>query len=180
MIYIETPRLLLRDWKKEDIPSFTAMNSDPTVMKYFLKRLDKKESLEFYNKIQEEFLMYGYGLYAVEKKENGAFIGYTGFHNITFDVDFAPGVEIGWRLRHEEWNQGFATEAAKACFEYAKKHLPFRTIWSFTSLPNKSSEKVMQKIGMERIKEFSHPAVPENHPLKQHVLYKSNILEKKI
>jgi len=85
-------------------------------------------------------------------------------------VEFAPGVEIGWRLKEEEWNQGFATEAAKASLLYAKKQLPFRTIWSFTSLLNKSSEKVMQKIGMEKIKEFPHPDVPEKHPLKQHIL----------
>jgi RimJ/RimL family protein N-acetyltransferase len=151
------------------------MNSNPAVMKYFLKSLNEKESLDFYNRIQDEFSGYGYGLYAVEKKETGEFIGYTGFHNITVDVDFAPGVEIGWRLKHEEWNQGFATEAAKACLLYAKEYLSFKTIWSFTSVINKSSERVMQKIGMKKVKEFPHPATPENHPLKQHVLYKINL-----
>jgi len=161
----------LRDWKEEDIPFFIAMNSSPIVMKYFLKSLNEKESLDFYKRIQDEFSLYGYGLYAVEKKETGVFIGYTGFHTITFDVDFAPGVEIGWRLKEEEWGQGYATEAAKACLVYARKQLPFQTVWSFTSLPNKASERVMQKIGMKKIKEFPHPSVPENHFLKQHVLY---------
>lgn len=171
MIYIETERLLLRDWKEKDILPFAEMNCNPEVMRYFLKSLDEKESLEFYTRIQNEFLQYGYGLYAVEKKEDGSFIGYTGFHNITFDVDFAPGTEIGWRLKFEEWNKGYATEAAKACLLYAKTHLPFKTIWSFTSVPNKTSERVMQKIGMIKAKEFPHPLVPDNHPLKQHVLY---------
>ncbi|MCD7899618.1 MAG: GNAT family N-acetyltransferase [Bacteroides sp.] len=172
MIYIETPRLFLRDWKEEDILPFAQLNSDPHVMKYFLKSLTKKESLEYYYRIQEEFTQRGYGLYAMEKKEDGAFIGYTGFHHITFDVDFAPGVEIGWRIRYEDWNKGYVTEAAKACLLYAKEYLTFQTIWSFTSLPNKSSERVMQKIGMERIKTFPHPAVPDEHSLKEHVLYK--------
>lgn len=172
MIYIETPRLLLRSWKEEDILPFANMNSDPNVMKYFLKALSEMESLEFYNRIQDEFSQYGYGLYAVEKKEDGVFIGYTGFHNIPFDVDFAPGVEIGWRIKSEEWNKGYATEAAEACLSYAKEYLPLKTIWSFTSLPNKSSERVMQKIGMGKIKEFPHPAVPDCHPLKEHILYK--------
>jgi len=147
------------------------MNSHPVVMKYFLKSLTEKESLEFYNRIQDEFMRCGYGLYAVEKKENGEFIGYTGFHNFAFNVDFAPGVEIGWRLKHEEWKRGYATEAAKACLIYAKEHLPFKSIWSFTSISNKSSERVMQKIGMTRVKEFPHPLIPDNHPLKEHVLY---------
>ncbi|MDR1180456.1 MAG: GNAT family N-acetyltransferase [Bacteroidales bacterium] len=172
---IETPRLVLRDWKEDDILPFAAMNSNPTVMKYFLKSLNEKESLDFYNRIQDEFFGYGCGLYAVEKKETGEFIGYAGFQNITVDVDFTSGIEIGWRLKHEEWNHGLATEAAKACLSYAKGHLSFQTIWSFTSVINKSSEKVMQKIGMEKIREFPHPAIPENHPLKQHVLYKMNL-----
>jgi len=171
MIYIETSRLLLRDWKKKDIQAFAEMNRDPDVMKYFLKPLTEKESLEFYNRIQDEFSKCGYGLYAVEKKEDGAFIGYTGFHHIPFDIDFALEIEIGWRIKHDEWNKGYATEAAQACLLYAKEHLPFETIWSFTSIPNKSSERVMQKIGMEKVKTFPHPLVPDNHPLKEHILY---------
>lgn len=175
MIYIETPRLLLRDWKEEDLKSFSDMNRDSHVMEYFLKKLSEAETLDFYNRIRDEFLQFGYGLYAVERKEDHSFIGYTGFHNVTFDVDFAPAVEIGWRLGWEYWNQGYATEAARACLAYAKDHLSFATVYSFTSLPNKRSERVMQKIGMEKIKEFPHPSVPDGHSLKEHVLYRIDI-----
>jgi len=172
MIYIETARLLLRKWKEEDLQPFAEMNRDPDVMKYFLKSLTEEESLVFYNRIQDEFSDYGYGLYAVEKKSDGAFLGYTGFHHISFETDFTPGVEIGWRLKREDWNNGYATEAAKACLLYAKEHRLFKTIWSFTSFLNKASERVMQKIGMMKEKEFLHPVVPDDHPLKQHVLYR--------
>jgi len=177
MIYIETPRLLLRSWKEEDIQPFANMNSDPNVMRYFLKSLTEQESLDFYNRIQDEFSQYGYGLYAIQKKEDGAFIGYTGFHHFNFDIDIALGIEIGWRIRHEDWNNGFATEAAKACLLYANKQPSFQTVWSFTSLSNKSSERVMQKIGMEKIKEFPHPLIPDGHPLKEHLLYKMLLRE---
>lgn len=44
-------------------------------------------------------------------------------------------------------------------------------LYSFTSLPNLRSERVMQKIGMTRMKEFDHPLVPADHPLRKHVLY---------
>ena len=175
MIYIETPRLLLRDWKEEDLRTFTQMNQDSHVMEFFLKKLTKEESRDFYNRINQEFREYGYGLYAIERKEDHSFIGYTGFHRITFDVDFAPGIEIGWRIGHEYWNNGFVTEAGKACMEYAKEHLPFSTVWSFTSLPNKRSERVMQKIGMTKVKEFPHPLVPVEHPLREHVLYRHDL-----
>ena len=170
-IYIETPRLILRDWKEEDISAFARMNADPHVMEFFLNPLTPEESLAFYHRIQNEFQTCGFGLYAVERKEDHAFIGYTGFHQITFDVDFAPGVEIGWRLAHEYWGDGYAPEAALACLEYARKYLDIQTIFSFTSLPNLRSERVMQKIGMERMKEFNHPLVPQGHALCRHVVY---------
>ena len=72
-------------------------------------------------------------------------MGYTGLHQITFDVDFAPGIEIGWRLAHEYWGRGYAPEAATACLEYARKSLDIKELFSFTSLPNQRSERVMQK-----------------------------------
>ena len=109
--YIETPRLILRDWKEEDIPVFAGLNSNDQVMEFFLKKLSYQETLDFYNRIRKEFASRGYGLYAVEKKENHAFIGYVGLHDITFDVDFAPAVEIGWRRSMESgicYRSGFS------------------------------------------------------------------------
>lgn len=176
--YIETPRLILRDWKEEDIPVFAELNSNDQVMEFFLKKLSYQETLDFYNRIRKEFASRGYGLYAVEKKENHAFIGYVGLHDITFDVDFAPAVEIGWRLIPEVWNQGYATEAASACLEYAKKTLGLKELYSFTSLPNKRSERVMQKIGIVKSKEFDHPLVSPDHPLCRHVLYKISLINR--
>ncbi len=169
--YIETSRLILRDWKEEDIPAFARMNADPHVMEFFLHPLTPEESLAFYHRIQNEFQTCGFGLYAVERKEDHAFMGYTGLHQITFDVDFAPGIEIGWRLAHEYWGRGYAPEAATACLEYARESLDIKELFSFTSLPNQRSERVMQKIGMERVREFDHPLVPAEHPLHRHVLY---------
>ena len=130
-----------------------------------------EESFAFYQRIQNEFQTCGFGLYAVERKEDHAFMGYTGLHQITFDVDFAPGIEIGWRLAYEYWGQGYAPEAANACLEYTRNTTDIKELFSFTSLLNQRSERVMQKIGMERMKEFDHPLVPSEHPLCRHVLY---------
>lgn len=170
--YIETPRLILRGWKKQDIPEFARLNSDDRVMEYFLKTLSYEETVEFYDRIQEEFAAFGFGVYAVEEKETHAFIGFVGLHNVTFAVDFAPAIEIAWRLLPEVWGNGYATEAASACLEYAKNELNIRDIYSFTSLPNKRSERVMRKIGMTRVKEFNPPLVEPDHPLYKHILYK--------
>ena len=153
MVYIETPRLILRDWKEEDFIPFAEMNGNPSVMEFFLHPLSGEESRNLFDTVRNEFLQYGYGGYAIEQKSDGAFVGFTGFHNFMFDVDFA-------------------TEAAKSCLAYAKENLPFSMVRAFTSLTNKRSQRVMQKIGMEFEKNFMHPAVPDGHLLKEHVLYK--------
>lgn len=108
----------------------------------------------------------------MEVKADGGFIGYTGLHHAVFDTDFCPCLEIGWRLRAEAWGKGYATEGAQACLDYAFDTLHLPEIYSFTSLPNKRSERVMQKIGMQKVKEFDHPLVPCGHPLLRHVLYR--------
>ena len=172
MVYIESPRLLLRGWKEEDFVPFAEMNRNPSVMEFFLHPLSEEESRSLFDTVRNEFLRCGYGGYALERKSDGAFVGFTGFHNFAFDVDFAPGIEILWRLGREYWGQGYATEAAKACLAYAEEKLPFSTVRAFTSLPNKRSQRVMRKIGMEFEKNFLHPAVPDGHLLKEHVLYK--------
>lgn len=175
-IYIETLRLILREWEENDIQPFYEMNSNERTMEFFLNSLTEEESLALYHRIKDEFDTYGYGLYAVERKDNHQFIGFTGFHRFTFDADFAPGVEISWRLKPDAWGNGFATEAAMACLKYAESILKFKEIYSFTALPNKRSERVMQKIGLELVKEFDHPLVPVGHPLLRHLLYRKELI----
>lgn len=173
MIYLETKRLLLRSWKEEDLPEFYRLNSHDLVMEYFPQKLSYEETQNFYERIQKEFSNDGFGLYALERKEDKAFLGFLGLHNISFDIDFAPAIEIGWRLLPESWNHGYATEAGSACLAYAKNTLKLPHLFSFTALLNKRSQRVMQKIGMCYIKEFDHPLVAPQHPLCKHVLYKS-------
>jgi len=171
MIYIETPRLILRDWKEEDLEHFRKLNSDEEVMKYFPKTLSEEETDSFYNAINKEFKDYNYGLYAVEVKATKEFIGFIGFHRATFEADFTPCVEIGWRLKKDAWGKGYATEGAKACLEYGFTNLNFKEVYSFTAKINRPSQNVMKKIGMHFVKEFNHPKIERNSNLCRHVLY---------
>lgn len=139
-------------------------------MRYFPNLLSESETEAFYNRIQSEFNNKGWGLYAVEIKSTEEFIGYVGLHEIGFDADFTPGVEIGWRLASEYHNQGFATEAAKAVMTLAKES-GIDMLYSFTAKINVPSERVMQKIGMVKIGEFDHPKLSGDSPLLRHVLY---------
>ena len=171
---IETDRLILRSWKSEDLPLFTEMNKDPRVMRYFPAILTDEQTESFYNRIQSEFERNGWGLYAVELKSNGTFIGYVGLHEIGFDADFTPGVEIGWRLATDFHNQGLATEAAKEVLKLARQN-GLQRLYSFTTKQNAPSERVMQKIGMTKVGEFEHPNLSTDSPLRTHVLYQIDL-----
>lgn len=173
-IYAETNRLILRSWRAEDLPLFVDMNRDARVMRYFPALLTEVETVAFYNRILEEFERSGWGLYAVELKSAGRFIGYVGLHEIGFESDFTPGVEIGWRLAADYYNHGYATEAAKEVLTLAKSH-GIKRLYSFTAEINMPSERVMQKIGMEKIGEFDHPKLTADSPLCRHVLYQIDL-----
>lgn len=172
---METPRLILRDWKEEDLIPFTLLNKDEHVMKYFPKTLSEEETRALYDRIQRHFKDNGFGLYAIETKKRNEFIGFTGFQRISFEADFTPGVEIGWRLKFDKWGKGYATEASSACLRYANEQLDFKEVYSFTSIWNSMSEHVMQKLDMQKVKEFDHPLLPPDHFLCRHVLYKINL-----
>ena len=171
-VEIETKRLLLRRWQDADLGAFIAMNADTTVMRFFPATSNAEETKVFYDSIQQEFSEYGYGLYAVEEKNSGCFMGFIGFHWARFDMDFCPCIEIGWRLDQQYWNKGYATEGATACLKHGFDHLGFDELVSFTSTENTASQRVMQKIGMQFERCFEHPKVEEGHPLRPHILYR--------
>ncbi|MBY7143916.1 GNAT family N-acetyltransferase [Virgibacillus sp. NKC19-3] len=171
MIYIETARLQLRDWKATDIDPFVRLNADEQVMRYFPKTLLPEETYALYKTIRTAFHEYGFGLYAVEEKQSGAFIGFIGFQHAQFEADFTPCIEIGWRLKKEVWGKGYATEGATACLQYGFTALNLQDVYSFTAEVNAPSKSVMQKIGMNFMKTFEHPNVHQDSWLRQHVLF---------
>lgn len=168
----ESSRLGFRNWKEEDLIPFAQLNVDPDVMEFFPSLLTKEESDAAAARYQKEIDEKGYGLWAAELKSTKEFIGFIGFHEATFESEFTPCIEIGWRLHKKYWNQGFATEGALKCLTLAKNFFTVSDIYSFTAAINKRSERVMQKIGMQKEGEFDHPRVPQQSPLRRHVLYK--------
>jgi RimJ/RimL family protein N-acetyltransferase len=92
-----------------------------------------------------------------------------------FKAHFTPCVEIGWRLAHEHWGRGYATEAALAALDFGFQRLGLAEIVSFTVPANRRSRGVMERIGMTRTPadDFDHPYLPDGHPLRRHVLYRA-------
>ena len=123
---------------------------------------------------QADIAANGYGLYAVEVKQSGAFVGYVGLARPNFEAHFTPAVEIGWRLARETWGQGYATEAARAVVDHAFGPLGLEALVSFTAEWNRPSRRVMEKIGMthDPADDFRHQKLPADHKLSRHVLYR--------
>ena len=178
---ITTPRLILRQWRDRDRSAFAAMNADPRVMEFFQQTLAAAESNMMVDRIMSHFAAKGFGLLAVEIPNVAEFAGYIGLSVPTFTAFFTPCVEIGWRLAHEVWGHGYATEGARAVLQEGFGSLGLREIVSFTSPLNVRSIRVMEKIGMTRnpAEDFDHPRVPHGHSLCRHVLYRASPLDAK-
>ncbi len=143
-------------------------------MEFFPKALSREESDAVANRIEAHFQQHGYGLWAVEIPGVTHFAGFIGLAIPRFEAHFTPCIEIGWRLAAETWNRGYATEGARAVLDFAFLHLGADEIVSFTVPANVRSRRVMEKIGMTHnpADDFDHPALPEGHSLRRHVLYR--------
>jgi RimJ/RimL family protein N-acetyltransferase len=170
---IKTPRLLLRQWRDSDLPSFIAMGQDLEVTKFFPKPLSVKESTEMADRCALLISERGWGFWAAEEVSSKLFIGFIGLHIPPVSMPCSPCVEIGWRLARPYWNQGLATEGAKVVLDFAFNTLELPEVVSFTALGNIRSEAVMKRLEMKRdAATFEHPFIPEGHFLREHCLYR--------
>lgn len=168
---IKTERLGLRPWHDDDIPLMTAINQDKDVMRFFPALSTEQETHEFVKRMQTHYEQYGFCYFAVDRLDTGGFIGFIGLLHQTFESHFTPCVDIGWRIKKEEWNKGFATEGATACLNFAFDKLHITEVYAIAPKKNEPSEKVMKKIGMMKKDEFEHPKLLAHSELKTCVLY---------
>jgi RimJ/RimL family protein N-acetyltransferase len=174
LVTLYSGRICLRRWREEDREAFAAMNSDTRVMEFFRSRLSRVESDAMVDGILKHFSEHDFGLWAIEVPGTAPFIGFAGLSIARFSAPFTPCVEVGWRLAFEHWGRGYATEAARLALGYGFGTLALSEVVSFTSAPNHRSRAVMERLGMRRdpAEDFDHPALPEGHPLRRHVLYR--------
>ena len=172
---IETPRLLLRNWQEEDRAFFHEINSDPEVMEFFPALRSREESDALMDRIVAMINDDSFGFYALQDKNTGDVVGFTGLMRTDLEPFMPKGVlEIGWRLAKRYWGKGYVTEAALASLAYAFNERGQDEVVSFAVHNNHRSTSVMQRIGMvnDPKRDFDHPKVPDTHPqLKRHVLY---------
>ncbi len=167
----QSQRLGFRNWKENDIPEMTAISADPEVMRFFPATATPQQTRDFIGRMQVSYAERGYCYFAVDRLDTGEMIGFIGLMYQDYDVDFTPCVDIGWRLKKSAWRQGFASEGARACLDFAFRKLELETIVAVATCVNLPSEGVMQKIGMKKVKEFVHPKMLDNERLKDCILY---------
>lgn len=169
-----TERLVLRAWRDADLTEFAAMNADPRVMAFLPGTSDRAESDRSVARIRAHFQRHGFGFWAVEAPGTAPFVGFTGLWIPRFQAPFTPCVEIGWRLAARFWGRGYATEAGLAALRFGFETLRRDEIVSFAAAGNRRSRRVMERIGMTRdaAGDFDHPDLPDDSPLRRHVLYR--------
>jgi RimJ/RimL family protein N-acetyltransferase len=172
MTELNTPRLLLRQWRDADLDPWAALNADPDVREYFPTVLTRDESAESIARFRDAIEQRGWGLWAVEVRDTGEFIGFTGLDPVDDQYPFS-GVEAGWRLARSAWGHGYATEAARAALAYGFDRLELPEILSITAVGNVRSQAVMRRLGMthDPAEDFDDPDVPPG-PLQRSVLFR--------
>lgn len=171
----ETERLILRAFREEDRLPWAAMNADPEVMRYFPALLSREEADGVMDRVNGKIAATGVGFWALERKEDGVFLGFAGLNWVGHDDLPVYGMwEVGWRLARHAWGHGYATEAGAFALRHGFGPMRLPSIIAYTARGNLPSQRVMQRLGMARAAslDFEHPAVPVGSPVRPHIVYR--------
>lgn len=152
---IETERLILREYTMDDYNDLYEILSDPETMKYYIKPYDKAGTIRWINWNLDNYKKYGFGLYAVTLKENGKFIGDCGITMQMINGEQKP--EIGYHINKNYQRKGYASEAAKACIDFAFNNTNFDALYSYMKYTNEPSYKTAMKNGMSFLLQYEDP-----------------------
>ena len=159
--FIETKNLILREMRISDEEGIYRLDSNKQVHKYLGKNpiSTREEAKNIISFIRSQYEERGIGRFATVEKSSGEFIGWSGLklnkdekEELNGHVNF---IDIGYRLIPEFWGKGYATESSLACLEYGFNHLNYKTIYGAADVENIASNKVLQKIGLHFINEFT-------------------------
>ena len=145
-VVIETRRLRLRALCPDDLDAMHAYLGDAETMKYYPAPYSREFVRLNIEKNLERFAKYGYGLFGVELKESGEFIGDCGL--VWQDLPSGPELEVGYHFHRDHGGHGYATEAAKACIDYAFVNAGVDHVISLIRPENLPSRRVAERNGL--------------------------------
>ena len=145
---IETPRLMLREMTPADRPDLCMILQDKEVMYAYNGPFSDEEVNGWLERQTGRYREWGYGLWAVVLKQTGEMIGQCGVTRQLWNGE--EMLEVGYLFRHSHWHQGYATEAARACMEYAFNVLGASEVCSIIRDNNIPSQRVALRNGMRK------------------------------
>ncbi len=170
---LETKRLVLRDWREEDADDFHRLHRDPLVMATLGPVRDLDYTIGLIADLQQRARRNGgYTYWAVERIADKRVIGFCGLDR-GHEGTIVGELEIGWRLAHDCWGNGYAREGALACLTWAAEQLPDERIVAITAQINARSRRLMERLAMVHRSDmdFHHSSLAEDDPLRPHVTY---------
>jgi RimJ/RimL family protein N-acetyltransferase len=154
-MYIETPRLIIRDLQEPDAEALASLWADPKVTTFLGGARDKEEIRKTLIEDAKTAKEVPYDLRTVIEKESGEIVGHCGL--LDKEVDGQREIEVTYVLAKRVWGRGYATEAASAIKDFAFGHMGLMRLIALIKPNNISSERVALKVGMHREKDTVRP-----------------------
>ncbi len=173
---VETSRLVLRRFCRDDLPAMRRLHRDHATMATLGGPLaDDATSDRSVEWSDGRFQTPPMGHFAIERRDDRAVLGWVGFSPLDVGVDLPSDVQIGWRLHRDYWGRGYATEAARAVIDHYVAEGSVSRVVAITAVTNQRSRRLMERLGLVQLenREFDHPKVAVTSDLRRHVVYAS-------
>jgi RimJ/RimL family protein N-acetyltransferase len=147
---LETARLILRPFRESDLEPVAACLADPQIVRHLTGTPHSREdSWRRMLAVPGLWTMLGYGYWAVERREDGRWLGQVGFAD--YKRDMTPSIEglpeMGWIFAAPAHGRGYASEAVAAALAWADETLRAPEIPAIISPENAPSIRVAEKAG---------------------------------
>lgn len=149
---LETERLYLREMTEDDFDALYKVLADSDIMQHYPYAFDEARVRNWIQRNMERYRIFGFGLWAVCLKESGEMIGDCGLTMQLIDDQIKP--EIGYHIRADKQQQGYAREAACAVRDWTFLNTPFNVIYSYMKYTNVPSCRTALSYGCKQVDEF--------------------------
>nr|WP_295374648.1 GNAT family N-acetyltransferase [uncultured Sphingosinicella sp.] len=147
---VETERLRLRTFREQDLERWSAVMADPVTVRHLGGQPHARE--DTWRRLLMSgglWLIYGYGYWAVERKEDGLLVGQVGLAD--FKREMTPSIEgipeAGWIFAPDAHGRGYASEAVSALLAWADEAVDAPEIVAIIDPANAPSIRVAERCG---------------------------------
>lgn len=151
-MFLETERLYLRKMTQDDFDDLYKVLADKDIMKHYPYTFDENRVKNWIQRNIERYRILGFGLWAVCLKESGEMIGDCGLTMQVINQEIKP--EIGYHIRADKQQKGYAKEAAIAVRDWTFSNTPFNIVYSYMKHTNEASAKTAMSYGCKQVDEF--------------------------